>query len=130
MADKKEELKKQIAELKEKISKLRAAGKESKKDPELRKLVKALKRVQRQHAELLKPSLEDDLKKTQKQMDIVGKMLSDMTKGAKKVMGDPYVHSLRKKTKSLNKRIKKVNRLIAKKAPKEAPAAAAAAPQA
>ena len=60
-------------------------------------------------------ALRKELKRSQKVLELIGKTLGEITKGAKKVVGNPYVHSLRKKTKSYNKRIKKVNRLLEKK---------------
>ena len=74
--------------------------------------------------------LEDRQKRLQKQSDIIGKILSDLTKNMKKTAGSARVHSLRKKTKSLNKRIKKLGRLIEKKKPAAAAPAAVAAPEA
>lgn len=111
MTDRKDALKKTIAELKEKISKKPATN----QDLELRKFRKQLRRSQRRLTLLTPVPLEDKLKRIQKFADLVGKRLSDLTKGAKKVQGNPFVHSLRKRTKSLNKQIKKINRLLEKK---------------
>jgi len=120
-------LKKKIEELKKQL----AGQKETAKgDPKVRALRKELKRSQRRFASLTPLSLEDQLKRSQKILELIGKSLSEMTQGAKKVVGNPYVHSLRKKTKSFNKRIKKINRLLEKKKkdagpePKAAPAPA------
>ena len=120
-------LKKKIEELKKQL----AGGTDSaKQDPKRRVLRKELKRAQRRLAVLTPLSLESQLKRSQKILDLIGKDLGELTKGAKKVVGNPYVHSLRKKTKSYNKRIKKVNRLLEKQK-KSAPAAPAApAPEA
>src|SRR5688572_7830240 len=115
-------LKKKIDELKQQL----AAHKETaKNDPKSRGLRKELKRAQRRYALLTPLSLESQLKRSQKILDLIGKELGEITKGAKKVVGNPYVHSLRKKTKSYNKRIKKVNRLLAKNKKDAAPAPAA-----
>ena len=114
-------LKKKIEELKKQL----AGGTDSaKQDPKRRVLRKELKRAQRRLAVLTPLSLESQLKRSQKILDLIGKDLGELTKGAKKVVGNPYVHSLRKKTKSYNKRIKKVNRLLEKQK-KSAPAAPA-----
>lgn len=117
-------LKKKIDELKKQL----AAHKDSKNtDLKARALRKELKRAQRRFAGLSPIPLDGQLKRNQKILDLIGKELGELTKGAKKVVGNPYVHSLRKKTKSYNKRIKKINRLIEKKK-KDAPAAAEAKP--
>jgi cob(I)alamin adenosyltransferase len=73
-------------------------------------------------------ALRKELKRSQKILDLIGKELGEITKGAKKTVGNPYVHSLRKKTKSYNKRIKKTNRLLAKKKKDAGPAAAESKP--
>ena len=113
-------LKKKIEELKKQL----AAHKEAAKaDPKARALRKELKRAQRRYALLTPLSLENQLKRSQKILDLIGKELGEITKGAKKVVGNPYVHSLRKKTKSYNKRIKKANRLLEKAKKGQAPAA-------
>jgi chromosome segregation ATPase len=118
-------LKKKIDELKKQL-----AGQEeaSKADPKARALRKELKRAQRRLATLTPLSLENQLKRSQKILDLIGKTLGELTKGAKKVVGNPYVHSLRKKTKSYNKRIKKTNRLLEKRKKDGAPAAPEAKP--
>ncbi len=129
MTEKKVDLKKTIGELKEKLSKQIASNKEPRKDMQARALRKQLKRAQRRDALQTKYTLEERQKQTQKRLDVIGKLVSDMTKGAKKTQGDPYVHSLRKKSKSLNKRLKKLGRLIEKdKKNHPAPAAAPATP--
>jgi len=116
-------LKKKIEELKKQLSGHKDAPKG---EPKSRALRKELKRAQRRFASLTPLSLESQLKRSQKILELIGKSLSEMTQGAKKVVGNPYVHSLRKKTKSYNKRIKKVNRLLEKRK-KDAPAPAAEA---
>ena len=113
-------LKKKIDELKKQV----ATGSDAAKGRTLRK---ELKRAQRRLALMTPLSLDNQLKRSQKILDLIGKELGELTKGAKKVVGNPYVHSLRKKTKSYNKRIKKINRLIEKKK-KDAPAAPEAKP--
>src|SRR5262245_66280609 len=117
-------LKKKIDELKKQLA---AHPDAPKGEPKSRALRKELKRAQRRFAVLTPLSLENQLKRSQKILDLIGKELSELTKGAKKVVGNPYVHSLRKKTKSYNKRIKKVNRLLEKRK-KDAPAAPEAKP--
>ena len=113
-------LKKKIEELKKKL----AAHKEAPKgEPKSRALRKELKRAQRRYALLTPLSLENQLKRSQKILDLIGKELGEITKGAKKVVGNPYVHSLRKKTKSYNKRVKKANRLLEKVKKGQPPAA-------
>ena len=60
--------------------------------------------------------------------------MSDLTQGAKKVQANPYVRSIKKKNKSLNKRKKRLDRIgkkiAAKNAPPKAAPAAPAAPAA
>ena len=112
MANNVEELRKKVDELKKHLAGLKDA---KKNDPKAREARKSLKRAQRRLALISPKALEDRLKNNQKVLDLISKTLSEMTKGAKKVVGNPYVHSLRKKTKSYNKRIKKLNRLIEKK---------------
>jgi chromosome segregation ATPase len=117
-------LKKKIEDLKKQLASSKEA---SAADPKARALRKELKRAQRRLALLTPLSLDSQLKRSQKVLELIGKELGEITKGAKKVVGNPYVHSLRKKTKSYNKRIKKINRLIEKKK-KDAPAAVEAKP--
>ena len=113
-------LKKKIEDLKKQV----AASKDAPNtDLKARGLRKELKRAQRRLATLTPLSLDNQLKRSQKVLELIGKELGEITKGAKKVVGNPYVHSLRKKTKSYNRRIKKINRLIEKKK-KDAPAEA------
>ncbi|HKS17566.1 MAG TPA: hypothetical protein VJU16_09665, partial [Planctomycetota bacterium] len=93
-------LKKKIDELKKQL----AAHKDAPKgEPKSRALRKELKRAQRRYALLTPLSLENQLKRSQKVLDLIGKTLGEITKGTKKVVGNHYVHSLRKKTKSYNK---------------------------
>jgi len=134
MADAKEALKKKIADLKAQVAKEHAAGKDSKKDPALRAIRKQLKRAQRRLSLLTPLNHEQKVNRVGKLTDLLAKRLGELTQGAKKVQANPYVRSLKKKTKSLNKRKKKLDRiakkLAAKNAPKAAPAAPAAAPAA
>ena len=134
MADPKEALKKKIADLKEKVAKEFAAGKDSRKDSAFRQLRKDLKRAQRKLALLTPLTHEQKVARVAKLTDFLTKRLGELTQGAKKVQANPYVRSLKKKTKSLNKRKKKLDRiakkLAAKNAPKAAPAAPAAPPAA
>lgn len=133
MADPKEALKKKIADLKEKVQKEFAAKKDSKKDPAFRKLRKELKRAQRKLSLLTPLNHEQKVARVAKLTDFLTKRLGELTQGAKKVQANPYVRSIKKKTKSLNKRKKKLDRIakkIAAKAAAKAPAAAAPAPAA
>lgn len=101
------ELKKRVTELTDAARKIVAtAGKAGRKK---------LKRLQRRLRKMQVLPFEERQKRTQKQSDYIGKHLSDMTKGMKKVEGNAFVHSMRKKVKSLNKKLKKFAR-IAKKA--------------
>jgi hypothetical protein len=133
MADPKEALKKKIADLKDQVAKQFAAGKDSKKDPAFRKLRKDLKRAQRKLALVTPLNHDQKVARVTKLTDLLAKRLSELTQGAKKVQANPYVRSIKKKTKSLNKRKKKLDRLAKKIAAKAAPppaAAPAAAPAA
>jgi len=134
MADQKEALKKKVADLKEKVAKEFAAKKDSRKDPAFRKLRKELKRAQRKLTLLTPLNQEQKVARVAKLTDLLAKRLSDLTQGAKKVQANPYVRSIKKKTKSLNKRKKKLDRIAkkiaAKAAVKPAAAAAPAAPAA
>jgi hypothetical protein len=126
MPDQKEALKKKVADLKEKVAKEFAAKKDSKKDPAFRQLRKDLKRAQRKLA-LLSPLTHDQkVARVAKLTDFLAKRLGELTQGAKKVQANPYVRSIKKKTKSLNKRKKKLDRIAKKMAAKAAPAAPAA----
>ena len=133
MADPKEALKKKVADLKDQVAKAKAAGKDSKKDPAFRTLRKQLKRAQRRLALLSPLNHEEKVNRVAKLTDLLAKRMAELTQGAKKVQANPYVRSLKKKTKSLNKRKKKLDRIAKKLAaknapPKAAPAAPAAAP--
>jgi len=132
MADQKEALKKKIADLKEKVAKEFAAGKDSKKDPALRQLRKDLKRAQRRLALLTPLTHDQKVARVSMLTDFLSKRLTELTQGAKKVQANPYVRSINKKNKSLNKRKKKLDRIAKKIAAKAAPAApkAPAAPAA
>ncbi len=129
MADLKEALKKKIADLKDQIAKATAAGKNL-KDAAGKKLRKELKRAQRRLALMTPLNLEQKQSRVAKLTDLLAKRLGELTQGAKKVQANPYVRSLKKKTKSLNKRKKKLDRVAKKMAAKAAPAAPAAAPAA
>ena len=130
MADPKEALKKKVADLKDQVAKQFAAGKDSKKDPAFRELRKQLKRAQRRLALLSPLSLEQKTARVAKLTDLLSKRLSELTQGAKKVQANPYVRSIKKKTKSLNKRKKRLDRIAKKLAAKNAPPKAAPAPAA
>ncbi len=119
-----------VNELKKKVETLRGQLKAQKewKSAEARKLRKQLKRAQRRVTLLTPQPLEAKHKRISRQNEIIGKILSDMSKAMKKPAENPFVHSLRKKVKSLNKRTKKLDRLIKKKAPATPAATPAAAP--
>jgi hypothetical protein len=130
MAEPKEALKKKVADLKEQVAKQFAAGKDSKKDPAFRELRKQLKRAQRRLALLSPLNLEQKTARVAKLTDLLAKRLTELTQGAKKVQANPYVRSIKKKTKSLNKRKKRLDRIAKKLAAKNAPPKAAPAPAA
>jgi hypothetical protein len=125
MADPKEDLKKKIAALKEQLAQQKAAGKDLKKEPACRQMRKSLKRAQRRLALLTPLTFEQKQARVAKLAEMLGKRMGELTQGAKKVQANPYVRSIRKKTKSANKAKKKLDR-IAKKM--EAAKAAVAAP--
>jgi hypothetical protein len=122
--DPKESLKKKVNDLKDQLAKQKAAGKDVKKDPTCRQLRKTLKRAQRRLALLSPLSYDQKVARVGKLTDLVNKRLGELTQGSKKVMGNPYVHSLRKKIKALNKQKKKLDRIAKKQAANAAPAAA------
>lgn len=128
MADPKENLKKKIAELKGQLAQHQAAGKDLKKDPICRQLRKTLKRAQRRLALLTPLTFEQKVAQVAKFTEVINKRLGELTQGAKKVQGNPYVHSLRKKLKSLNKRKKKLDRIAKKQQQQAAPASPPAPP--
>jgi len=130
MADAKEALKKKIADLKAKVAKEFAAGKDSKKDPAFRQMRKDLKRAQRRLALLTPLNHEQKVARNTKLTDLLAKRMSELTQGAKKVQANPYVRSLKKKNKSLNKAKKKLDRIAKKLAAKNAPPKAAPPPAA
>ena len=135
MADPKEALKKKVADLKAQVAKETAAGKDSRKDPALRSLRKQLKRAQRRLALLTPLTHDQKVTRVAKLTEFLAKRLGELTQGAKKVQANPYVRSLKKKTKSLNKAKKRLDRIAKKLAaknapPKAAPAAPAAPPAA
>ncbi len=127
MPDQKEALKKIVADLKEKVGKEKAAGKDSKKDPAFRALRKQLKRAQRKLALITPLGHEQKVARQAKFVDMITKRLGELTQGAKKIQANPYVRSCKKKLKSLNKLKKRLDRKAKKAAAKAAPAAAAPA---
>jgi len=130
MPDPKEALQKKITDLKAQVAKEHAAGKDSRKDPALRALRKQLKRAQRRLALLTPLNHDQKVARVAKLTDFLTKRLGELTQGAKKVQANPYVRSLKKKTKSLNKRKKKLDRIAKKLAAKNAPPKAAPPPAA
>ena len=105
---------KKIDDLKGKVGEQRKKTKDARKDEELRKLRKRLKRAQRKFTRNAPLPLQARRERDQKLLDHISKQLTDLTKDTKKSPGDPFVHSLRKKVKSLNRRVKKATRLIKK----------------
>ncbi len=124
MADPKDALKKKIEGLKAQLTKEKTAGKTSNKDLAVRKLGKDLRRCQRKLSLLSPLTFEQKVARVSMLTDMVAKRMGELTQGAKKVQANPYVHSLRKKTKSLNKRKKKLDRIAKKVAAAAKPAAA------
>jgi hypothetical protein len=123
----KEKLKKKIADLEDQLAKNKAAGKDLKLDPTCRQLRKTLKRTQRRLSFLTPLNLEQRGIRVGKLTDLINKRYEELTQGSKKVQGNPYAHSMRKKLKSLNKKKKKLDR-IAKKLAEKAATGAHAAP--
>ena len=124
MADPKDALKKKIEGLKAQLAKEHAAGKTSNKDLNVRKMHKDLRRAQRRLSLLSPLTFEQKVARVAKLTDMVTKRMGELTQGAKKIQANPYVHSLRKKTKSLTKRKKKLDRIAKKVAAAAKPAAA------
>ncbi len=123
MAEPKETLRKKISDLQGQLEKNLAAGKDLKKDPACRQLRRTLKHAQRRLALLTPLSFEQQVARVGTLTDMINKRMGELTQGAKKLQANPYVHSLRKKLKSLNKKKKKLDRVAKKKAAKAAPPA-------
>lgn len=109
-----EELKKRVASLQDEIRKTIASSDRSKRT--------RLRRVHRRLRKMTVVPFEERQKRTQQRADLLNKSLSDMTKGMKKVQANAFVHSLRKKIKSLNKKLKKFARIQKKKEASAPPA--------
>lgn len=109
--DKKKDPKEKVAGLKVQVAELRAKTKDPRSDEELRRARKRLKRAQRRVARQAIFSLPEQHKRTQKLLDMINVKLDVMTKQSKKTSDEAGVHALRKKSKSLNKRLKKLGRL-------------------
>jgi DNA repair exonuclease SbcCD ATPase subunit len=127
MPDQKEELKKKIAGLLKQIADLKTAGKDLRNDPTARQARKTLKRAQRRLRLLTPMPLEKRLERVGKLTEMLSKRLGELTQGQKKVQANPYVRSIKKKTKSLNKLKKGLERKQKKAAASAPPAAPAAA---
>ena len=131
MADQKEKekLKKEIEILKGKLTK----AKGGKKTPgDARVLRKSLKRAQRRLRILSPLTLEQSSERCDKLLEMINKRMETLGQSSKKIEGNPYLHSLRKKTKAINKLKKRLDRAakrVAAKAPppEKTPAPAAAA---
>jgi hypothetical protein len=124
-ANAKEDLQKKIASLLKQIADLKAGGKDLKKDPTARQVRKTLKRAQRRLRLLSPLSNQQRLDRVGKLSDMLSKRLGELTQGQKKVQANPYVRSIKKKTKSLNKLKKRLERQAKKAAAKAPPAAPA-----
>ena len=124
MPDQKEELKKKIEGLRKQLADQKAAGKDPRKDPTMRQLRKTLKRAQRRLRLLTPVTIQQRQDRVAKLTELLGKRLGELTQGQKKVQANPYVRSIKKKTKSLNKLKKRLDRQ-AKKAAEKAPPAPA-----
>jgi len=127
MPDPKEDLKKKIASLLKQIADLKTAGKDLKNDPTARQARKTLKRAQRRLRLLTPMSVEKRLERVGKLTEMLSKRLGELTQGQKKVQANPYVRSIKKKTKSLNKLKKGLERRQKKAAASAPPAAPAEA---
>ena len=131
MPEAKEDLTKKIDGLKKQIAEQKAAGKDSRKEPALRSMLKNLKRAQRKLRLQTPVTMEKRLERVGKLSDMLSKRLGELTQGQKKVQANPYVRSIKKKSKSLNKLKKGLERRqkkAAASAPPAAPADAAAKP--
>lgn len=113
MADKVEVLKQKVAKLKEAVKKA--------KPEESRKLRKDLKRAQRKLHRLTPWTVEDKGKQTQTVLTMVSALLQDMQKNTKKHPTDPELRSLKKKVKSLNKKAKRIKKVVEANMPEPAP---------
>lgn len=98
-----DELKKRIPPLQEEIRQTFKASDRTKRT--------RLRRVHRKLQKMRTLPFEEKQKAAQKQLDLISKRHSEMTKGMKKVQANAFVHSLRKKLKSLNKKVKKFARV-------------------
>ena len=125
MPEPKEELKKKIESLNKQLADLKAAGKDLKKDATARQVRKTLKRAQRRLRLLTPLSTEKRLERVGKLSEMLTKRLGELTQGQKKVQANPYVRSIKKKTKSLNKLKKRLERRQKKAAANAPPAAPA-----
>jgi hypothetical protein len=116
MADQKEKLKKQIEELKGKLAKSDGA----KKEGEARTLRKSIKRAQRKLRLLTPLTIEEKSARTEQLTELVAKQMEQVGQNSKRIEGNPYLKSLRKKTKALNKLKKRLDRFAKKAAAKAA----------
>lgn len=123
--DKKKDPKEKITQLKVQVAELHSKSKDPRTDTDLRRARKALKRAQRRLSRQTILSIPDQIKRSQKVLDMINTRMDMLTKKSKKTSEEASVHSLRKKSKSLNKRLKKLGRLqekAKKKAEGEKPA--------
>ena len=127
MADQKEKenLTKTIEELKGKLAK----AKGGKKTPgDARVIRKSLKRAQRRLSILSPLSIEKQSERCDQLQEMVNKRMEKLGQSSQKIEGNPYLHSLRKKTKALNKLKKRLERATKRAAAKAAPPPEKAAP--
>ena len=100
-----------IVLLKAEVVERRSKSKDVRSDSELRRARKRLRRAQRKMAHKAILSVSDQIARSQKVLDMINARLDVLTKTAKKTSEDPFVHSLRKKSSSLNKRFKRLNKI-------------------
>lgn len=127
--DKKKDPKEKLAQLKVQVAELRVKTQDSRTDADLRRARKRLKRAQRRHSRQTLLSLPQQVARSQKLLDMINIRLDVLTKKSKKKSDDAHVHGLRKKSKSLNKRLKKLGRLQEKAKKKAEGGEKPAAPQ-
>ena len=107
-----EKLKQSIGILEEKIEKA-GKSKSKTKDAKITELNIWLKKVTRRARKLEPVDVNKRIETKQKVLDAVTKLHDNLTKMGKKPF-DAYVHSFRKKIKSLNLQIKRLNKKVKK----------------
>ena len=122
-----EAVRKNVEELKAKVAEAWKSSKDVRADAALRGLRKKLKRSQRKLAHIAPAPTETRHKAGQKHLDNITSLLSKLQQTKKKGSGDANVRSLRKKSKSAAKLVKRLNKILEKRKKAEAPKAEAAA---